>query len=137
MNNVTLTGRLTADPELRQINSGEFTTSFSLAVGRKPDMDGNKSADFPVCVAWGKKAEFICRNYKKGIKIEVIGELRTRKYEDRNGTKHYITEVLVRDSDFAESKKAVGADNAASESSGAGAYDLSDFEEVGSSDLPF
>ncbi|MBQ3918959.1 MAG: single-stranded DNA-binding protein [Oscillospiraceae bacterium] len=98
INQVTLMGRLTADPELRQTQSGVATCSFTVAVTRSfADKSGERQSDFISCVAWRQQAEFICRNFSKGRLILIDGDLRTRSYDDRNhpDVKHYVTEVFV------------------------------------------
>lgn len=107
MNKVILVGRLTRDPETRQ--AGETTvTRFSLAVDRRFRKAGNEtspSADFPICVAFGKTAEFINKYFKQGVKMALEGRLQTGSYE-KDGVKHYTTDVIAEQVEFAESKKA-------------------------------
>lgn len=100
MNVVILTGRLTADPELRYTQQGTPCTSFNLAVDRASKDD---SADFPTIVAWRETAEFINQYMRKGSKIVVKGEIRTRTYED-NGRNRKVTEVQADRVEFADSK---------------------------------
>ena len=107
MNKVILVGRLTRDPETRQ--AGETTvTRFSLAVDRRFRKAGDEtspSADFPSCVAFGKTAEFINKYFKQGVKMALEGRLQTGSYE-KDGVKHYTTDVIAEQVEFAESKKA-------------------------------
>lgn len=108
MNKVILVGRLTRDPETRQ--AGETTvTRFSLAVDRRFKQDGGQAADFPSCVAFGKTAEFISKYFHKGMKIALEGRIQTGDYTDKDGVKHYTTDVIAEAVEFAESKKAEGA----------------------------
>lgn len=100
MNVVILTGRLTADPELRYTPQGTACTSFNLAVDRASKDD---SADFPTIVAWRETAEFINQYMRKGSKIVVRGEIRTRTYDD-NGRNRKVTEVQADRVEFADSK---------------------------------
>lgn len=100
MNVVILTGRLTADPELRYTQQGTPCTSFNLAVDRA-SRDNN--ADFPTIVAWRETAEFIDKYMHKGSKIVVRGEVRTRNYE-QDGRTHKVTEILADRVEFADSK---------------------------------
>lgn len=100
MNHVILTGRPTKDPELRRTQKGTSVCTFSLAVDRHTK---EKAADFPSCVAMGKLADIICKFVKKGTKIGVAGEIRTRTYEE-DGIKHYITEVMLDSCEFLERK---------------------------------
>lgn len=107
MNKVILVGRLTRDPETRQ--AGEtLVTRFSLAVDRRFKKAGDEtspSADFPSCVAFGKTAEFINKYFKQGVKMALEGRLQTGSYE-KDGVKHYTTDVIAEQVEFAESKKA-------------------------------
>ena len=106
MNNVSLIGRLTADPELKHTQSGTATTRFSIAVDRTYTKPGEeKQADFINIVAWSQRAEFICRYFSKGQRIAIIGQIRTGSYTDREGNKRYTFEVLVDSVEFCESKK--------------------------------
>lgn len=100
MNVVILTGRLTADPELRYTQQGTPCTSFNLAVDRA-SRDNN--TDFPTIVAWRETAEFIDKYMHKGSKIVVRGEVRTRNYE-QDGKTHKVTEILADRVEFADSK---------------------------------
>ena len=95
INNVVLTGRLTKDIELRRTTSGKTCTSFTLAVNRN-----KQETDFINCVAWDKVAELLERYTHKGYQIGVEGRIQTRNYDDRNGKKVYITEVLVNSISF-------------------------------------
>ena len=104
MNSVQLTGRLTSDPVLKQTNSGKEVTSFKLAVNRRTS-NGEQSADFVPCVAWNQTAKVICQYMKKGALIGLNGRIQTRDYEDNSGKKIYITEVLVSEVEFLETKK--------------------------------
>lgn len=100
MNVVILTGRLTADPELRYTQQGTPCTSFNLAVDRA-SRDNN--TDFPTIVAWRETAEFIDKYMHKGSKIVVRGEVRTRNYE-QDGRTHKVTEIHADRVEFADSK---------------------------------
>lgn len=100
MNVVILTGRLTADPELRYTQQGTPCTSFNLAVDRASKDD---TADFPTIVAWDKTAEFLQKYMSKGSKIVVRGEIRTRNYTDNDGKNRKVTEVVADRVEFADS----------------------------------
>lgn len=96
LNRVILMGRITQDLELKQTPSGVSVLSFSVAVDRSFVKQGEeKQTDFINCVAWRQTAEFISRFFGKGRMIAIEGNLRTRNYEDQNGSKHYVTEVYV------------------------------------------
>ena len=100
MNVIALTGRLTADPELKTTTSGKAVTSFCIAVDRDKE-----HSDFINIVAWEKTAEFITKYFTKGRKIEIMGSLQSRKYEDKNGNSRVAYEVLCQRAGFAESKR--------------------------------
>lgn len=111
MNQVNLLGRLTADPELRQTQSGIASCRFTIAVNRKFKNDnGEYDADFITCVAWRQTAEFVSRYFSKGSMIAVSGSLRTGKYQDKNHSDvtHYTTDVYVDNVEFTGEKKQQG-----------------------------
>lgn len=102
MNKIILLGRLIRDPELRTVESGDKVyTKFIIAVERNfKSVDGTRKADLIPVTVWGKKAEVICRYLKKGSSISLSGRLRTGSYEDKNGNKRYIAEVIAEDFKF-------------------------------------
>lgn len=103
MNKVILMGRLTRDPEVRM--SGDTTVArFSLAVDRRFKKDGEQTADFINCVAFGKTGEFIEKYGRKGTKFVVEGRIQTGSYTNKDGQKVYTTDVVVEQVEFAESK---------------------------------
>ena len=108
MNKVILMGRLTREPEVRysQGESSMAIARFSLAVDRRFKRDGEASADFISCVAFGKQAEFIERYLHQGTKIVAEGRIQTGSYTNKDGQKVYTTDVVVEDQEFAESKNA-------------------------------
>ena len=91
-NLAVITGRLTADPEMRQTPDGTPVTSFSVAVQRPFKKD---TTDFFDCVAWRKEAEFLCNYFNKGKWVEVIGSLQTRTYTDKSGGNRRVTEIVA------------------------------------------
>ena len=106
MNKVILTGRFTKDPDVRYSN-GEKTTAvarFTLAVDRRFKGDGNPTADFINCVAFGKSGEFIERYFRKGMRANICGRIQTSSYTNKDGNKVYTTDVLVEEIEFGESK---------------------------------
>ena len=133
MNKVILTGRLTADPELRQTQNGIASCRFTVAVDRKfaDKSTGTRQADFISCTAWRQTAEFIAKYFVKGQMIAVEGTLRTGSYQDRNhpDVTHFTTEVFVDSAEFCGGKKsALPLGNA----------DLSEFAEILTDDgMPF
>lgn len=133
INNITLQGRLTADPELRTTTSGKNVASFTIAVDRGYAKPGEeKQTDFINIVAWQQTADFICRYFKKGSMIALIGSLQTRSYEDKGGNKRKAFEVVAREVSFCGGKNEGNGSNNLSSS----AADISDFEEI-PEDLPF
>ena len=105
MNKTILLGRLTKNPEIKfsQTNNVKVAT-FSLAVNRKYVKQGEeRQADFFNIVAYSKLAEFVERFLKQGIQICVLGRFQTRNYEDKNGVKRYVTEIIAEEIDFADS----------------------------------
>ncbi len=95
MNTIILIGRLTADPELRYTQNAVAVTSFTLAVDRDAKRDGEKETDFIPIVAWQKTAELVAQYLAKGKQCAVEGRLQTRSYENREGQKVRVTEVLA------------------------------------------
>ena len=140
MNKVILMGRLTRDPEVRYTQtSNTLVASFSLAVNRRFVRQGEeRQADFINCVAWNKTGEFVSKYFKKGQQVGVIGRLQTRTWDDDKGQKHYITEVIVEETYFADSKRD-GADSSSFENTfGSNVASSSpEFEVTSSDDLPF
>lgn len=105
MNKVILIGRLTADPDIRRTQSGKCVASYRMAVDRPFKSDGQPEADFISCVAWGKSGEFCQRYLHKGMKIALEGRIQTRTYDDKDGKKVYVTEVIVEHHEFCEGKR--------------------------------
>ena len=106
MNKVILMGRLTRDPEVRY-SAGENSMAiarYTLAVDRRFKRDGEATADFIGCVAFGRQAEFAEKYFRQGIRIVVTGRIQTGSYTNREGNKVYTTDVVVEDQEFAESK---------------------------------
>ena len=105
MNTWIGSGRLVRDPEVRYTQSGKAIESFTLAIDRRRSGDGNPQADFISCVAWEKTAEIISQYVSKGQKIAVEGRIQTRSYDAKDGTKRYVTEVVVGSMEFCESRR--------------------------------
>lgn len=106
-------GRLTRDPEVRY-SQGENSTAvarYTLAVDRRYKREGDQEADFISCVSFGKQAEFVEKYLHKGTKIAVTGRIQTGSYE-KDGVKHYTTDVVVEEHEFCESKGSSTSDNA-------------------------
>lgn len=105
MNKAILVGNLTRDPEQRTTSSGIAVTSFTVAVNRRyKTQDGQQQTDFINCVAWRSTAEFVGKYFTKGMKIGVVGSIQTRTYDDRDGVRRYVTEVVVDEAEFVGSK---------------------------------
>lgn len=106
MNKVILMGRLTRDPEVRytQGDNASVVARFSLAIDRRFKKDGEQTADFISCVAFGKTSEFIEKYGRKGTKFVVEGRIQTGSYTNKDGQKVYTTDVVVEQVEFAESK---------------------------------
>lgn len=105
INNVILMGRITHDLEIKQTQNGVAVIQFTLAIERRyKGADGTHETDFINCVAWRQQAEFIGKYFRKGRMIAIEGNLRTRTYDDKNGTKHYVTEVYVDNVSFTGEK---------------------------------
>ena len=106
LNYVALLGRITKDLELKSTQSGTSVLQFTVAVGRDFVKQGEeRQADFINCVAFNQAAEFISKFFSKGRMIAVEGRLQTRSYDDKNGTKHYVTEVIVNKASFTGEKR--------------------------------
>lgn len=137
-NLVVLTGRLTADPELKTTPSGVSVTTFSIAVSRRYKAGEETQADFINIVAWRQTAEFITKYFKKGSMIGIEGSIQTRRYTDKEGKNRTVFEVVANNAQFVESKRdsAPGADAPASFSNAS----VNEFTEVpgeSDEDLPF
>ena len=132
MNYVSMIGRLTKTPEIRQTNTGKNACTFTLAVNRRyKGADGKTTADFFSVQAWDKLAELCARYLDKGSKVFISGELRNRSYEAKDGSKRTITEIIANEVEFLTPK---------SESAPAGSTavpPVEKWEQVEDSDLPF
>ena len=105
MNKAILIGRLTRDPELRTTPTGRNVCEFSVAVSRTfTNANGEREADFTNCVVWDKQAENLVKYQKKGNQIAVEGRIQTRNYDDKDGKKVYVTEILASNISFLDSK---------------------------------
>lgn len=105
INNVVLVGRLTKDPDLRYTASGTGVATFTLAVNRNfTNQDGNRDADFINCVIWRKSAETLANYAKKGTLLGVTGRIQTRSYENQQGQRVYVTEVVAENFQLLESR---------------------------------
>ena len=104
INNVTLVGRLTRDPELKHTQSGKAVSKLSIAVGRMKI----EETDFINCIAWEKTAEVIGEYCRKGSKVGIVGKIQTGSYEKEDKTKVYTTDILIREIQFLDTKEKTG-----------------------------
>jgi len=111
MNKVILMGRLTRDPEIRYSQGdGQMAIArYTLAVDRRFNRNGDQTADFISCVAFGRSAEFAEKYLKQGTKIVATGRIQTGSYTNKDGNKIYTTDVVIEDQEFAESKASSGS----------------------------
>ena len=152
LNKVILMGHMTADPELKQTNTGISVCSFSIGVNRRYSKadQGQQSVDFINIVAWRQQAEFVSRYFKKGSSIVVCGSLQTRNWTDNQGQKRYVTEVVADEVSFgapaANAQAPAGSDRPAQGGYTPAAYGTpsfnsapsANFEEIpGDESLPF
>ena len=106
MNKVILIGRLTKDPELRRTPTDVSVVQFTIAVNRPfQQQNGERQADFINCVAWRNQAENLAKYIKKGGQIAVEGSIQTRSYDDPNGVRRFVTEVIASQITFLESRR--------------------------------
>ncbi len=146
LNNAVIMGRLVADPELRTTGSGISVSSFTVAVDRRFNRQGEeRQADFIDIIAWRQTAEFVCKYFRKGSMIAVQGYIQTRMYEDKNGNKRKAVEIVADNVSFCGSKAESGGssyprDNGFANAQPAPSYstaDEGDFKEIPEDDLPF
>lgn len=131
-NLTVLTGRLTADPELKYTQNNIPVTSFNIAVNRRVKQGEENQADFITIVAWRQTAEFVAKYFQKGSKIGIEGAIQTRRYQDKDGNNRTAFEVVANNVRFVESKNSGGANAPAVENN------TPDFVPVDpDGDLPF
>lgn len=143
INNVTLIGRLTKDVELKYTGSGLAVAQFTLAVARDfSSKNGEKETDFINCVMWRKSAETLANYAQKGSLIGVVGRIQTRNYENNQGQKVYVTEVVAERFNFLEKKTESAQTNSQPSFSNQQASNnqrnpFGGTVEIGTNDLPF
>ena len=141
INNVVLVGRLVRDPELRYTPNNQAVATFSLAVNRPfKNQNGEREADFINCVIWRQQAENLANWAKKGALIGITGRIQTRSYENQQGQRVYVTEVVADSFQLLESRE----DREGGQSQGYSQPDLSRQEQMNANpmdisddDLPF
>jgi len=106
INRTILVGRITRDVMLRKTQSGTSVVSFTIACNRRIKQEGQPEADFINCVAWNRTADFMAQYVKKGALLGVEGRIQTRNYDDKDGKRVYVTEVVADSVQFLESRKA-------------------------------
>ncbi len=134
LNTIIIMGRLTADPELRTTSSGLSVSSFTVAVDRRFQRQGEeKQTDFIPVVAWRQQAEFVTKYFSKGQMIAVEGSLQSRRYEDKSGNPRTAYDVVADRISFCGSKAESGGSNAGGY--GAGAADTTSFSNANAGDF--
>ena len=106
INRVVLVGRLTRDVELKKTPNGASVVSFTIACNRRSKQEGQPDADFINCVAWNRTADLMSQYLNKGAQIGVEGRIQTRSYDDKDGKRVYVTEVVAESVQFLESRNA-------------------------------
>ena len=145
INNITLVGRLTKDADLRYTSDGTATATFSLAVNRPfKSASGECEADFINCVIWRKNAENFANFTRKGSLVGITGRIQTRNYENKEGQRVYVTEVVAENFALLESKKDGASNGQTGQNNPRGSHQPSDpFNShsepysINSDDLPF
>lgn len=141
VNNVVLIGRLTKDPEVRYTSTtNTLVASFTLAVGRSFAKQGEeRQTDFIPIIVWSKTGEFASKYFKKGMQVSVVGRIQTRSWDDTNGQKRYVTEVVATEVGFADSKREDGANQNVANTFGsvADVSTTNEFSPNTDDDLPF
>jgi single-strand DNA-binding protein len=134
-----ISGRLTADPELKTTPSGLSVATITVAVNRQKQKDKEQETDFINCVLWRQRADFVNQWFKKGDWIFVEGSITVRSYNDKDGNKRYVTELVATDARFVGSKKDGGSGSGGSAPNvGYTPPPAEDFHEIGDDDeLPF
>jgi len=145
INNVSLVGRLTKDPELRKTQSNTSVCGFTLACNRDFVSEGGQEADFINCIAWRQSADFLTKYARKGDYVGVRGRIQTRSYENESNKKVYVTEVLVEHLCIDTKREASKEDNSQVPEASIPQYDMDNdggFSntpslDISSDDLPF
>jgi single-strand DNA-binding protein len=137
INNVVLIGRLTRDVELRYTPSNVAVATFNLAVNRNfKNQDGEREADFINCVMWQKSAENLANWTRKGMLIGITGRIQTRSYENQQGQRVYVTEVVADNFQLLESRNK-SANHSSMDEQMPPAFENSQPMDISDDDLPF
>ena len=137
MNKIILVGRLTRDPEVRSTSTGFNVANFTVAVNRRfKNKDGNYDADFLPCVAYRNTADFINKFFKKGNLIGIEGSVQVRSYDAQDGTKRYVTEVIVDNAEFVGGKNENSSSSSASDNSYVDAPSEAPIDNIPEYDVP-
>jgi single-strand DNA-binding protein len=146
MNKAILVGNLTRDPEARTTPNGVSVTTFTVAINRRyKSQDGQQQTDFIPVVTWRGLAENCARYLSKGSKVGVVGMIQTRNYEDANGVRKYVTEIVADDVEFLTSRQSADRQGEyapppeapADSADELFAEELSDFQPLDDAELPF
>jgi single-strand DNA-binding protein len=138
MNKSILMGRLVADPVMRYTaTNNKAVASFTLAVDRRFKSDGQPTADFIPIICWTSTAEFVNKYFFKGMRVALVGAIQTRTWDDNEGKRHYVTEVIADEVYFADSKK----DNKSNSNSTSPDKNITNekpsYQEISNDNLPF
>lgn len=137
INNVVLVGRLTRDPELRYTPSNVAVATFSLAVNRNfKNQAGDREADFISCIMWRQQAENFANWLKKGALVGITGRIQTRSYDNQQGQRVYVTEVVAESFQILE-KKDNAANNASMENQIPPSFEKTNPMDISDDNLPF
>ena len=138
LNKVILIGNITADPELKQTQSGTSVCSFNIAINRYSKEPDAKKVDFFTVVAWQAKAEFVSRYFKKGSGIVIVGRLENREWTDKQGNKRISTEIIAEEISFAGGKESSAEEKKEAYVPSAYTTNSQNFEDIpGDESLPF
>lgn len=138
LNNVCIVGRLTKDPELRYTQSNQAVATFSLAVNRNfKSQNGEREADFINCVIWRQQAENLANWAKKGDLIGITGRIQTRSYENQQGQRVYVTEVVAEQFQLLESRRDRGSNSQPTVDNHQNFAQQTEPMDISNDDLPF
>lgn len=138
INNVVLVGRMTRDAELRYTPQNKAVATFTLAVNRNfKNQNGEREADFINCILWNQQAENLANWAKKGTLIGITGRIQTRNYENQQGQRVYVTEVMANNFQMLESRKEQQGGQGSYQSGGQSDFGNNQSMDISDDDLPF